>query len=83
MKTIALALAALLLWLTHHVHAGEPPPGCCLGGSHPAANCKTCEYCYYCGHHGRWGERPENSATCVVCEKARAMERAKKKATQP
>ena len=42
--------------------------GKCLGDNKPSARCKTCEHCAYCGRDkGRAG----NSATCVVCEKAR------------
>lgn len=43
--------------------------GPCLGGNKPSAACKTCERCAYCGRKAPG--REANSATCVVCEKAR------------
>lgn len=48
--------------------------GRCLGGNQPSKMCKNCSTCNYCGKKGRYGARPENSATCAVCE-AEALKR--------
>jgi hypothetical protein len=62
---------ALLLALAGAALADGPPVkrvvGCCQGYNHPSVGCKTCEHCFYCGKKGRWGKRPDNSATCAVC----------------
>lgn len=58
-----------LITMSAAAFAAEPSPLACQGGDHPATRCKTCEHCQYCGKDkGRF----DNSATCVVCEKAKA-----------
>jgi hypothetical protein len=77
MKRTAIFAGAFALMLWTSAGADQAPviewqKGKCLGGLKPSEKCKTCESCWYCGRKGRYGARPENSGTCVVCEKARA-----------
>jgi len=65
MKAILVFLALALT-----AHAGP-----CCGGAKPSPACKTCKHCAYCGTDKGRGV---NSATCLVCEKARAEAAAKK-----
>ena len=51
--------------------------GRCLGGNQPSVHCKNCSTCNYCGKRGRYGSRPQNSATCVMCEHAAEQGREK------
>jgi hypothetical protein len=46
--------------------------GKCQGGNRPSISCKTCERCAYCGTKPGSvvkTKRPENSGTCIVCER--------------
>lgn len=68
-------LIVIIALLTPLAHTGEEVPidwqrGRCLGGNQPSKMCKNCSTCNYCGKKGRYGSRPENSATCAVCEAA-------------
>lgn len=68
MKVFALILALALPVLAD---ATKPTPvvGKCQGGLKPSVSCKTCVHCAYCGIDKGCGV---NSATCAVCEAAKA-----------
>ena len=68
--------AALLALFAASALAGPEPRGevravvgKCQGGLRPSVRCSTCQTCAYCG---KTKGRESNSATCAVCEAARA-----------
>lgn len=71
-KALSAFCATMWLALAFAAQAGAPEVewqnGKCLGGLRPSRMCKNCSTCAYCGKNGRYGARPENSATCWVCE---------------
>ena len=72
MKALCTLVAAALLCASR----AQAAPKACQGYGSPSPLCSTCQHCAYCGRDkGRAG----NTAVCVVCEKARLEEEARKR----